>query len=240
MRRVIYSLIGCVALAGLLLAGPVREQIVKPSVVVANPDDRPNGTGTAIAVGRETLILTAAHVVAEAWDVPATTWRDGDGNEVIAAPPDRKPRPVWVYTKDRKVETKRQARLVWYDAANDLALLRPACAKGLVVAHVACPKIELDEGEDAWYCGYGGGLVQNLQKTIINQDDDEWTTVNGGGWYGHSGSGLFVSRGGKLVLVGVVVQLQNTRNPKSPIRCVTRAKIGAFLRAYRICKGGCK
>ncbi len=185
-----------------LQASPFTDQVIESSVIVSS--DTGYGSGTVIRHDGSLKILTAAHVV--------------EGSETV----------LITSRLTRTLRVDREARVVARNEKDDLALLEVDDQDYLKAAHVfAVDDVEL--GEDAWYCGFGSGMSWNLQKTIINRDDHDWTTVNGMGWYGHSGSGLFVKRGDKWVLIGVVVRLQNPKNPKSPCHCVTRARIKKFL-----------
>jgi hypothetical protein len=163
----------------------VAQEVVDYSVIVYNSKRQLVGSGVRVAEG----VLTAKHVTDAALRTSSDTldW------------------PLIVVTKNVfGAETSRRARLVRDLAKHDLALLevwmgfgssyKPApLATGLPVV-----------GEDCWYCGGGGGLPFNLDRSIINQTNPEETVVNGNVWYGHSGSGVFVRRKGRAVLIGVV------------------------------------
>lgn len=207
-------------------AGSVKTDVVAPAVSVREHRDAPCGSGTVIRLDGEVLILTAAHVV------------DGAA---------KKGDPVYLAVRQGGDVETRRCRIVAYgwsggpDSGPDLALLRPDRAAGLDAAEVLrADDAALDHGETVFYCGDGAGLHRSLERSIINapewEPDDEpyrtYTRVNGLGWYGHSGSGLFVRRRDRWVLAGVVVMLERGRDPKSPLLCETPQTVRTFLARY--------
>lgn len=224
--RLIVSVVLMVCLSPLGWATPLKEEVITPSVMLSD-GDTPLGTGTVIKWKDTVYILTAAHVVTGSYVTVERTRMDWKGEPVTQTK--RTVKPIDVETQLGKATTKRKATIVWYDEAEDLALLKLNEVKGLSIAVLSTCKCCLEEGADCWYCGYGGGMKWNLHRTIINRIDDECVWVNGGGWYGHSGSGLFVKRGNQYQLVGVVVELYDTSNPRAAVRVVKWSNVLKFL-----------
>lgn len=86
-------------------------------------------------------------------------------------------------------------------------------------------------GEDCWWAGWGDRLEWNLAKgTVIGQRDDG-LLIHGPAWYGHSGSGLFLARHGRLRLAGIVVRAWKNPHdsPRTPTVCVPWTEIRKFL-----------
>jgi len=186
------------------------------------------GSGITIVHNGELHVLTAAHVVSDVMKLKSIRFIDAKG-EVYSREEKVTPRYVDCTWKN---DTKLRCQVVWYSAdweggAIDLALLKPDAA-GLKLLKDAGVKgatlagkedAGLEEGEDAWYCGSGGGIKWGLEKTIISRFDDRYLVVNGCGWFGHSGSGVFVKRGDSFKLVGIISQFiqHPNENFKSPI-----------------------
>lgn len=197
-----------------LLAGVVDE-VNEPSVTILRPSPfgyRGCGTGTVIRHGGKLYVLTAAHVV---------------------SPGDDKERQV-VRSKKGRVYSERKAKVVALDPCEDLALLSLDDPAGLYPALLPDTLTDPTPGEDVWYSGYGGRLPWNLQRGIVNQyDPDDGYWVNGGGWFGHSGSAVYVKRGGKLVVSGVLYAMHSPDNPKSPLIVVPHHKVLKFLKGVK-------
>lgn len=196
------------------------------------------GSGTVIYHGGEVFVLTAHHVIETALAPRKQTYFDELGKVVEVEV--KAPLPVTITNKCEKGnETTRVGDIVWSSQGPDLALVRPRCPKGLVSARIAS-RGTLSAGEACWYCGHGGGLPWSLQLSIINRPLYRgYTYVNGGAWFGHSGSGLFVRRANdnsgsrnRHDLVGVVVMIHSLDNPRAAALCETHASITTFLKAY--------
>lgn len=173
--------------------------------------DKNVGSGTVIRTAHGVEVLTAAHVV--------------DGH------------PTATLIKKTSVSAVRTwiADVVAINRATDLAVLKPRDSAGLVARryHGSDAGVVLVPGEPAWYCGTPMGFHAALERTIIN--NPRWSTpvgefiaVNGNGWYGHSGSGLYVRRNNKFVLVGVVSQL-SWRDARTPVLCVPMRDVYSIL-----------
>lgn len=196
------------ALAGTLFceASPLVEQVVWPAVAIRLAD-RPYGSGTVIDYKGKTYVLTAAHCCEHLYQTEERSYLDKDGNLVLIKR--RVTKELDIVTRRGKVESKRTAKLLWYDKDTDLALLS-VDARGLTSAKVPDKDVEVEPGELAWACGSGAGVEFNLVRTSVAKVEDAAVTTNGKGlFFGHSGSGLFVKRdccGTRYVLAGVVVR----------------------------------
>lgn len=204
----------CAALLPMLLsavsqAGEVADQVVACSVEVHCPDGY--GAGTLVRHGGRVRVLTAGHVVSgvKPDEVCRVTMRRGKGKLDI------------------------EARVLRYDRLADLALLQlsPDAPADLPTANLGLGVAELEPGEDVLFCGPGGGLPYSLIHSFVNQERDGDLLVNGEAWFGHSGSGVYVKRDGKWLLVGVISRtaLPLDDNPRTPTVCVGRAAIKRFL-----------
>lgn len=191
----------------------VEQGVCDPYVQITIPG-KCIGSGTVIRVGDETLILTCAHVAICMVD-------ETDGAAVLGQA---------ILTQGKK-SWKADLAVVRFD--RDLALLRPKSADGFSgVAHYT-GKEKLTRGEDVWYCGTPRGFHSSLERSIVNQVcPDGMVAVNGNGWYGNSGCGVYVKRGGRFVLVGVMVRLVWV-DPRSPILCEPQEEINRLLNLYR-------
>lgn len=228
-------------------AGTLKGDVIAPYVEIQSSYGWGNGAGTCLQVDGETLILTAAHVVArnikvrgakftpskvyyykQEWDIPFPTLPSIGGWHLDPLP------------------ASREADLVWYDPpeeekGHDLALLRPRHAEGLRAAPLGLSET-LEVGEDCWYVGTPNGLHGALERSIINRTDHQmggntFTVVNGNGWYGNSGGGLFVKREGGYRLVGVVTRGIGANNPKCPLGAESPVAIRRVLEEYKKAKG---
>lgn len=225
----------------------VQRGVVDPSVQVENykkaqdgdeesetePGYTSNGigSGTCIRVRGELLILTAGHVVKGADLVRIKkTFGVRVGLDGISQ------RATVVAFSDP-------------DSGLDLSLVKPAdgYGEGLTPAAVLDTPTVLHLGEAVWYCGSGGGIENNLERSILNRlnflmpgEPVPYLVVNGNGWHGHSGSGVFVKRGGRFQLAGVVLAGLRTY-PKTPVFCRQPQEVRDFLAAYGAkASGGCE
>lgn len=223
---------GCVACCP--VAKPcLRTQVIETSVIVGVGGDE-CGSGTLFTHKGKLYVLTAAHVVADAYATRYETTLDGEGKVTKVAV--QYVKPITVRSRLGKSKTVTPARIVRYGAdwekdGPDLAVLSvdgPLCGWRPATLATGSP---VEAGESVWYCGFGGGIPWNLQKSIVNQNDGRYLVVNGGAWYGHSGSGVFVLRGGRYVLVGVVVaHMQLPRYyPRTPAECEPLREVRKFL-----------
>jgi hypothetical protein len=205
-------------LPSLAFAGSIDREVIAPYVEVRVGNSV--GAGTVVKTETGLVILTAAHVVADA--------HKNKNLEIFAS------------QDDGATITERRCEIVAYsapeeDGGNDLALLKPKCETGLIPA-IFGPTAHLDPGEDAWIIGSPHNLHRCLEKTIINRTDYEhlghsWTVFNAG-WYGDSGGGLYVDQCGHYVLVGVVCRLVETNDPRSPVMAQTAETVNRFLTEY--------
>src|SRR5581483_8694583 len=206
MKRL--SVLPALLLALLLSLGSlaaVKDEVVAPAVRLEVPGEG-YGSGVLIRHRGELLVLTAAHVAElavegkEAPFIINLTFMDGRvmGGEVIRFSPD------------------------WRKGEPDLALVRPCgLTDGLQPAALVNGDPRFELGEEVFYCGFGGGFGPSLEKSIVNRVFARFIAVNGHGWFGHSGSGVFVKRRGKWVVAGVLVAfvVHPNQHPKSPLAC---------------------
>jgi len=186
----------------------IVPQVVGPTVLISSVDS--SASGVVLKVKGLVRILTAKHVADNVKDRTA------------------------VYSRAGRVETRRMAVVVVKAPEADLALLTPEDDKWLVPAFQSSVDPVPQPGEEAWYCGYGSLVPFNLVKTIVNQMAMHGElVVNGEGWKGHSGSGVFVKRAGKWVLAGIVVRPVASGSPHSPVGCVPWADIHTFLESVK-------
>lgn len=201
-----------------IVAGVVASYV---EVAVFDEGSRPLGSASAVIlqVDGETLALTCKHVA-----------------EYCVAPCHCKLIKV---SEELGVRTEWDATVAYLSATHDLALLKPAEPTGLKPA-VFLGDVKLERGEDCWYCGTPRGFHSSLEKSIINHphcdaDGERGFTVNGNGWYGNSGCGVYVLRDSKFVLVGILSRLVWV-DPRTPLFCQGQAAIKAVLCDY---KKGC-
>jgi len=244
-------IIGLVLLGLVMIVsgGTVYTDVVSPAVEVRCSDCLGSGTVIKVPGTEEILILTAGHVVEESMKGHDETRLDGDGNPHVEHI--KKPSPVKIFTKHGHTESVVPAEVVWYSSpddqgGHDLALLKPDKVDGLNPAVLGLDE-ELTVGEEVWYCGSPAGLTGQLEKSIINSLDQDldfsdrmFLTVNGLGWHGSSGSGIFVKRTDMIgcgksqdgyKLVGVLV-MGDDETPKSPCFCEPQQVIKDFLESY--------
>jgi hypothetical protein len=198
--------------------------------------EAPRGTGAVIRWRDANWVLTAAHVVTPVMVSAGKARYVGcDGKEVEV--PEEPTRTVTLRSRRGEVEATQDGRVVWYDEESDLALLRPSAPRSLPPgAGLGHDGERTVRGEPVWYCGYGSGLPWNLVRSIVNQELPGWLVVNGEGWYGHSGSGVYVRRGRGYALVGVVSRATRPASARTPVSCVRLDRIHKFLKAYREAK----
>jgi S1-C subfamily serine protease len=222
----IFYVIAATALAVALLAvaaalGGVQEEVVEPFQEVRVAGGL--GSGTVVKVADEVLVLTAAHVVEGA---------QNDGG------------PVHIRRERGHTTTLISCDIVRYSppeesGGDDLALLKPADPAGLVPAALGLGE-KLPAGRDVWYIGSPDGLHGSLERSIVNKPEHRFPKtgkqtfflVNGSGYYGSSGGGVYVRNDeGKLVLVGVVTRAA-TGGPKTPLGCERPETVRKFLDGY--------
>jgi len=198
---------------------PLEKGVIQPYVEVKT--DSGTGSGTVIRWKGETLILTAAHVVSH------------DGEQDKSG--------IVLRQESAGKTVEREAEIVHFSApeeygGHDLALLKPVDASGLVPAKLGL-KLRLTPGQDCWVIGTGGGLHRNLARTIINRTDyrackgNTFLLVNSG-YFGHSGSSVYVRDGDGYALVGVIVRIV-WNGPRSPLMAQTQKTVAAFLGDYK-------
>ena len=203
-------------------------EVVAPYVEVLNPAQKGRGAGTVIEVDGEVLVLTAGHVVAgykvkDAEDLPAT-----------------------ISKKALDLTESQPADVIWYspveeEKGHDLALLRPRNAKNLKPARLLLtPDIKI--GEPTWYIGTPMGEHGRLERSIVaslgeRRLNHKWLGTNGCGYFGNSGGGLYVERGGHYHLAGVVTRISGSY-PKAMVLSKTPQDILGFLDSYRQSKKG--
>lgn len=224
--------------------GTVATDVVSPYVEIRTDDGL--GSGTCIKVGDETLILTAGHVVKSLYN-QTHDYRDADGKPVVI--PREKPLQATLYREEGDSTLTTKADVVWYSApddegGHDLALLRPVCLQGLTPAALGLDE-KLEVGEDCWYCGSPDGVSSMLERSILNNLKKDlgfpggrrFLVVNGLGWYGNSGGGVFIrvdqaDSDPVYKLVGVVVMI-DSNNPKSAVFCEPPSVVKDFLADYQ-------
>lgn len=219
--------------------GSVACDVVEPSVTIFTPVAA--GTGTLIEYKGELLILTAAHVAEDLYTPRVDLFINEKGEPVVQV--NQEPLTADIITSDGR---SMKARPVWYSpkwseaGGVDLALLRPlGSTRGIRPALVLTEKDAAPElGEDLYYCGFGGGIFENLEKSIVNKVAEDHIRTNGIGFYGHSGSGVYLKREGRWKLAGVLVRfaMDPRANWRSPMECESR--VVKFLDSYIESKKG--
>jgi S1-C subfamily serine protease len=184
---------------------PAIEDVTSPCVSVV-VDDRLQGAGVTILWGGRVCVLTAGHVV-----------NGGQKFGVRRA-------------GGRTVECE----LIKQGNPVDLALLCPLdnldCPAALL-----CSVEALKPGESLWTIGAPGGLEGSLHPATVDVPcvryrGRHYLRYAGDGWYGNSGGGVYVLRGGKWMLCGITVMLADPRNPRTPCYAERHTAIQAFLR----------
>jgi hypothetical protein len=231
------ALLLCLVLPGLAWASKIKDQVIDPYVEVRQDEQNACGSGTLIDIGGKQYVLTAGHVVADLLSTATESYKDASGVEKTKTV--QKWKTAYLYKETAGGKALWEADVVWFsdveeNGGHDLALLLPRKDIGIKSAKLATCKLE--EGQDAWYIGTPAGLHQSLEKTIVNQVDHMWgdnpyTMVNGNGWFGNSGGGMFVYDGKDYVLAGVVVRLAS-RTYRSPLMCQTPATIAKFIKDF--------
>ena len=178
--------------------------IVASYVLITND----GGTGSGVAVGPD-LILTAAHV-AGGLEHSTVRHQSDDGSHL----------EEW------------DATVVRTSAKYDLALLRTSRPHGLPV--VSLNTTPLVRGEEVWYCGSAKGEYGMLEHSIVNHPyygspgGSHYLIVNGNGWFGDSGCGVYVKRNGRFVLAGIMVHLL-WGDARAPLGCEPQDAIASFM-----------
>lgn len=109
------------------------------------------------------------------------------------------------YSHARDGEERCAGVVVYRSELRDLCLIEPEISPAGPVATVADDDSSL--GEDLWYIGAPNGVYGSVEKTIANHRPDSSLRrdrINGNGTFGSSGGGVFLHRGGRFVLIGVV------------------------------------
>lgn len=154
--------------------------------------------------------------------------------------------PLVLKSRAGRVKTERPGRVVLSDAKLDLALIEvrpggPELHPGLDASPLPDKDPGAEAGDECWYCG-AAYIEWNLQRGVVMGDEvtsyrgevTDYLAVSGSAWYGHSGSGVFVVRGGRPVLAGVlVIGLNIGRGPRPPAGAVPLYKVKAFLRKLK-------
>lgn len=189
-------------------------------VRVSGKDGNPLGCGSGVVLFErgEVVVMTADHVVdgVDNGDTYDLIKRSESGGGMI----------VWT------------AKVAYRAAGIDLALLRPDNPSGLIPAVVADGAKPAMRGEPVWYVGTPMGMHGSLERSIVNhptyrhEDDHVYLAVNGNGWFGNSGCGVYVERAGRLCLVGIVSR-GVWGDERTPILCEPLDSITAVLAAYR-------
>jgi S1-C subfamily serine protease len=203
------------------VANLVADEVVAPYWEVRETPDTFNGSGVAVRVAEETLILTASHVVADSGFL---------GRSIPYS-------KVYLFKEGKGSQQRLLAHVVALGNQDgvDLALLRPDDSTTLQPAQALIVD-PVRVGEDCWYIGTGGGVHQRLERSIVSRvdwfdRDQQWTQVNGNGWFGNSGGPLFVVRNGHYRLAGIVVRMWAS-DPKAPMLVENPARIRAFIQKY--------
>lgn len=199
------------------------EEVLAPYVEVGSPGGGGTGAGTVIEVEGEKLVLTAGHVV--------------DGYKVKG----EDERPATIRKQAEGLTSSQPADVIYFSPVeekrgNDLALLRPRNAKGLKPARLLLTP-ELQVGEPTWYVGTPMGEHSRLERSIVallhyQALKRDWIATNGCGYFGNSGGGLYVERGGHYRLAGVITRISGNY-PKAMVMSKTPQDIARFLAAYR-------
>lgn len=167
-----------------------------------------HGTGTLGLFRRVPVVLTAAHVV----DRGPIRVVYGSGQATIDLPIGE----------------------VTYDDDLDLAIITLRWVPPGPLADLS-PVAELTVGEPAMYVGYAKRREKTLERSLISGlCVPEWLgvgprfSVNGNGYYGSSGSSIWVYRCGLPRLAGVLAQI-DPNDVRSPLYCVTPETLRRFL-----------
>jgi hypothetical protein len=204
------------------------EQVVEPSVMIQRPDDKEEsgyrsiGTGTVIGVKGKPYVLTCAHVV-NRW-VSYTKVVTPDATTVTI-----KYAKVPFLSEVNGRQKRHKGEIVLYDKKKDLALLRPGksdCLNALKVANLAEPGLELNVNEPCYWSG-AAYFDWNTQEGKINRLLPRHVAFNGGSYFGHSGSALYVKREKRYVVAGVICGGHST--PKAPSYASPLETVRRFL-----------
>jgi S1-C subfamily serine protease len=188
----------------------------RATLKVRRVDQRWYGSGVEGSYRGMYGILTAAHVVDAPAEFEAVIEREGQADRVES---------VMVTALDRE---------------KDLAWLTVSWKRG--------PLVDLTPlagrptlGEDIWYMGYGAATQRWVEKSIVarrswKREGGPWDftgfLVTGRGFYGNSGGPVFVERGERLVLAGIISQWATEDDSCcgfSPLAAVGPGEIASFL-----------
>ena len=214
----------------------LEQEVLLPYVEFMDKSDTCIGAGSVIEYKGKVYILTAGHVVA------ALNPKDENG---VPLSNEKKCHLRKVDEQGKQYQTW-EGRVValHYDLEVDLGLVEVPNPKGLTPAKFK-GDVKLHRGQDCWYIGTPGRLHAWLEKSIIARPEfysdlyHDWDPdgdyeevlrvgVNGNGWYGNSGGGLYVEDSGHFYLVGVIVELARP-GEKSPLLAIPQSMIQDFL-----------
>jgi Trypsin-like peptidase domain len=179
----------------------VRHASVQVNVTDEN-DEHYIGSGTEGTYRGQVYVLTAGHVA--------------KGAETISVcGVDKVDRRAVVLALDEDIDLA----LLWVKGSppsSDLPELDP---------------VYPEDGEDCWYTTSGSGVSLWTEKATIGRAVYHGydTLVTGQAWCGSSGGGVFVKRGNKLRLAGVIVRVKSDA-PRAPTMCVGCFNIRKFLK----------
>lgn len=183
----------------------IARDVIAPYVQIGN-EETGIGSGTVISHHGSLCVLTCDHVAEHFEDAP-----------LYKLTPYR--RQVWSGALVRRSMKK--------TSAVDLALYRVRNPDGLVAATIASEAPR--PGDDVLYIGTALGVHASLERSIYSGEHLSNGRVlyrsNGNATYGASGGGVFVR--GKLV--GVMIELYDGDEPRSPILCESLPRIREFL-----------
>ncbi len=165
------------------------------------------GSGVVVKYGGSEYVVTAKHVVEDLTEINVIKREDAQVHTVIGD-------------------------VIYRDENHDLALVRPRAHVWGSAAAIMEP-VEFCSGCEAWYCGTPGRLHAGIDKTIVNatcveRDGRRLFGVNGNGWYGTSGGGVWVMSNGRPYLVGIAVELAWV-DARAPILCEGSAAVRRCL-----------
>lgn len=196
------------------------RDIQKATVHVA-PEGGGHGSGTIGWVNGELFVLTADHVTTK-------------GEKATVG-----------FEKDGEVGMKIPAVCVYSSRDHDLALLKLEW-EPLGPWPNLTPVDDVELGEEAIYCGWGGSCPMYLEKGIVQNRYVDFKgllgykvfLVSGNGMAGNSGSAVWVKRGDQYHLAGVILR---GWCPGAPMICHHPIGLKAFLdeRPKEGCQDGC-
>lgn len=230
MRLVFLSFVlGLGGVISFFLTYPSKERSVNPStllqkqVVESYVELRTTesiGSGVELLIdgpkGEEAVVLTCSHVV-------GTHTR------------------VDVIKRSVGMDMTRRGKVIFKspveeDGGDDLALIKCEARFGFVPQKWRSPRI-VNPGETVWYCGTPMGLHRSLEKSIVNQNDYEFFDktvylINGNGWFGHSGCGVYYYDGSDYRLFGIICRIV-WGDARTPILVKGSKVIDKFLQVYK-------